>query len=145
MPTLKGLYDKIINMDVNKIIDKSIDNTVDALADINRERMLSGVDADGKVMPFYSKRSQEEFGKPNGPHILKDTGAFQSKLFSRRRGESIETSSTDEKADMLEKRYGHADLFIFGLSGDLKKKYQDEYLAPEINANINAETGLKFK
>ena len=22
---------------------------------------------------------------------------------------------------------------------------QDEYLAPEINANINAETGLKFK
>ena len=43
-------------MDVNKIIDRSIDNTVDAMADINRERMLSGVDADGKVMPFYSKR-----------------------------------------------------------------------------------------
>ena len=46
---------------------------------------------------------------------------------------------------MLEKRYGHADIFIFGLSGDFKKKYQDEYLAPEIKVHISAETGLKFK
>ena len=44
-------------------------NTEDQLYD-------DGVRSDGTLLPDYSQRSVEEFGKPEGHIRLKDTGAF---------------------------------------------------------------------
>lgn len=146
MSTLKALYDKVGDMDINSIIDKSIDSTVDDLAEINRQRMLDGVRADGSTMPIYSFISQTVYGYPNEPIKLKNTGAFQAGLTTRRKGDIIETLSTDSKSSMLEERYGEEyGTSIFGTSGPYKKEYLDEHLKPELHKNITAASGLNFK
>ena len=44
---------------------------------LNTEKQLNfGLLSDGTVMPNYSERSQNEFGKANRPIMLKDTGEF---------------------------------------------------------------------
>jgi len=44
---------------------------------LNTEKQLNfGLLSDGTIMPNYSERSQNEFGKANRPIMLKDTGEF---------------------------------------------------------------------
>lgn len=141
MSTFKALYDKLNRMDVDKIIDKALDDTMDNLEDINRERMNDGVKADGSIMPIYSYISQVVYGYPNEPIKLKATGSFQDKLYAKREGDIIHTSSTDSKTEMLVERYGE----IFGTSGDYKQQYQADHLIPHVHKGITDATGLKFK
>lgn len=141
--TIKGLYRKVQAMDTDKIIDAAFDNTMEALADINRDRLLDGIKADGSEMPFYSERSVIQFGKEPGPIRLLDTGSFQEQITAKRNGNVISTTSLDSKTQMLidEERYSP----IFGTFGPYKKKYQDIDLRPALNKGVTKATGLKFK
>lgn len=138
--TIYGLIEKVKGVDVEKVIETAFDSTALALADINRERMLDGVKADGSIMPFYSPVSQSKFGYPNEAIKLKATGAFQTAISVTRQGESIITDSTDEKSAMLKERYGEQ---IFGTGGSYKQQYIEESLQPSFIAEIREATGLK--
>ncbi len=140
--TTRQLLDKVNALDTDKVINDSLDETMDAVEDINRERMLDGVKADGKMMPHYSYISRTVYGYPDEPIKLKDTGAFQAGITAKREGENIAQDSTDSKTDMLVERYGDE---ILGIGkGTYKKQYQDEHLRPTLNKKITAATGLKF-
>ena len=159
MATTKQLLDRVKALDTDKVINEALDETMDAIEGINRERMLDGVKADGKMMPHYSKKSVEVYGKPDGPIKLFDEGKFQAGLVSKRDGNNIHTASTDTtlietylpdtgeflsmpKNQFLVENYGEN---IYGLGqGEYKKKYQDEHLRPSMNKKITAATGLKF-
>ena len=141
MATIKGMLIRVQAMKLNDVINDAFDNTAVELAEINREQMLAGVKSDGSAMPDYSLASQEVFGKPDGPIVLKDTGAFQAAITVTREGDVLHSESEDIKNDMLIERYGQN---IFGIYGPFKKKYQTEFLRPALNENINIATGLKF-
>lgn len=128
-------------MNIQTVINTALDSTLDELADINRDRMLDGVKANGVKMPDYSARSVTEFGKQPGPIRLFDTGDFQQNIKVNRSGNVILTESLDPKNDMLVLRYGSE---IFGTFGKYKSKYLDIDLRPEFKKRITAATGLKF-
>lgn len=141
MLTIKGLYNRVKELNIDEVIDKAFDGTTEDLAEINSQRMLDGVKSDGSVMPDYSYRSVVVFGKEPGPIILKDTGAFQQSIIVKRNGNIITTKSTDSKNDLLVNEYGEE---IFGTGGNYKKEYLKESLRPALNKEIKAITGLKF-
>ena len=128
-------------MNIQKVINDSLESTLDELADINRDRMLDGVKANGVKMPDYSFRSVNEFGKPPGPIRLFDTGDFQQNIKVTRSGNVLVTESLDPKNDMLVLHYSSE---IFGTFGKYKSKYLDIDLRPVFKAKIESATGLKF-
>ena len=129
-------------MNTEKVITDAFDATLPELADVNRDHLLDGIKGDGSEMPFYSEKSVTQFGKPDGPITLFDTGSFQEQIEVTRSGNVLTTTSLDSKTEMLinEERYNP----IFGLSGQYKQKYQDLDLRPAFNQGITAATGLKF-
>lgn len=139
--TIKGLLNRVENLDTNKIAEAAIEATATDLAEVNRERMLDGVRADGSIMPTYSYISQTVYGYPNTPIKLKDTGEFQAAIKVTVDGNVVTTDSTDEKTGMLMDRYGD----IFGTYGPYKAAYVSESLRPAFNGGITAAIGLKFK
>jgi len=142
MATTKQLLERVKSLDTDQVINESLDETMGAIEDINRERMLDGVKADGTTMPKYSYISQVVYGYPDEPIKLKDTGAFQAGITAKREGENIIHDSTDSKTEMLIEKYGGG---ILGIgTGTYKKEYQDEHLRPAINKKVTAVTGLKF-
>lgn len=137
--TIAALERKIKSVNFDKLIHDSLENTKGSLADINRERMLDGVRADGSIMPTYSYISQTVYGYPNSPIKLKATGAFQAAIKVDVLGSVIKTDSTDSKSEMLQERYG---IEIFGSGGDYKKQFIKESLNPEFISNVHKATGL---
>lgn len=110
------------------------------MAELNRERMLDGVRADGSIMPNYSYISRVVYGYPDEPIKLKKTGAFQAAIEVKIEGGTINTDSTDEKSEKLKRRYGEE---IFGLGGDYKREYNKKHLRPAIVQAVKKRLGLK--
>lgn len=135
------MYLRVKKLDTKRLINEVFDETLEELADINRDRMLDGVKANGVKMPDYSARSVSEFGKLPGPIRLLDTGEFQEAIKVTRTGDVLITESLDSKNDMLVLHYGEE---IFGTFGQYKQKYQDIDLRPALHRKITAATGLKF-
>lgn len=140
MSTIAALLEKMQNLNIEDVINTTFDDTAKDLAAINRERMLDGVRADGSVMPYYSKTSQEVYGYPNAPIMLKDTGDFQAAIEVSRQGSILSTDSTDWKTQMLQDRYG----LIFGTYGDYKTQYLEDNYRPVFNQKVTSAIGLKF-
>ena len=98
-------------------------NTIDQLFD-NGER------SDGTFLPDYSRRSVEEFGKPEGHIKLKDTGRFYHSFRVKADNYGFFIAADDETVydQPLTERYG---IDILGLTDDnmrvlinlLKRKY----------------------
>ena len=141
MATIAALLQKVQTLNIELVVGETFDETATDLADVNRERMLDGVKADGSIMPYYSKVSQEKYGYPNAPIKLKDTGDFQAAIVVARQGSILSTDSSDWKTQMLKERYG----LIFGTYGDYKKQYLEDNYRPLFNRKITNATGLKFK
>ncbi len=141
--TINSLYQKVKKLDTKVLIENAIDNTAEELADINRERLKEGLNADNEAMPLYSKRSVEEFGKTPGPIRLLDTGAFQAGITSIREGDNIVTQSSDDKNELLTETERYFP--IFGTKGEYRVKYLNEHLRPELNSSITRAIGLKFR
>lgn len=138
--TIAALLTKVQSLNIEDVVNSTFDETAKDLADVNRERMLDGVRADGSIMPTYSKVSQEKYGYPNSPIMLKATGDFQSAISVERQGSILSTDSSDYKSQMLKERYGA----IFGTYGDYKKQYLEDNYRPVFNQKVTSATGLKF-
>ena len=136
------MYRKVKVMNVESLIKQALSETQDELADVNRDRMLDGVKANGVEMPPYSLRSVNEFGKIPGPIRLLDTGAFQQNIKVNIQGDIVITESLDSKNDLLVNNYGEE---IFGTFGQYKAKYIDIDLRPVFHRLITKATGLKFR
>ena len=120
MVTVAALLAKYERLNVEEQAVKAVTETTPTIEDLNRERMLSGVRADGSIMPDYSPISVSVYGYPPGPIRLKATGDFQRAIKAKVEGANIITDSSDEKSIMLQKRYGNE---IFGLDKEAKKEY----------------------
>lgn len=142
MSTIVAIYKRFQKFDVAEAAVKSIDDTKEMLANINVEQMSQGQKSDGSFMPDYSERSVTEFGKPDGPIRLYDTGAFYQGYRVTVEGEKIVITSSDEKTDMLFKRYATKTSNLFGLNQQFRREYINEVLKKAFRKNVNAETGL---
>ena len=126
-------------LDVQKEALVSISKTSEKFVELNREQLLSGKRSDGKSMPPYSDASVEIYGKPSGPILLYDTGAFQDSI-------EIDVDSSGYKVladdpNDLAGAYGDE---IFGLTSKNQEKYNQEIFLPEFAKSIEAQTGLKM-
>ena len=123
MSTINTIRARIKAISIPEESEIAILKTKGVVEDLNRDRMNKGKRADGSIMPFYSQRSVNEFGKTPGPIKLLDTGSFQAKIFVHVDSTSIITDSSDSKSEMLQTNYGEA---IFGLDKEGKKEYVQE-------------------
>ena len=113
------------------------------LADLNAEQMRFGLNVDGKEIGYYMSQEYASWKKsrgglaPDGVVDLFLTGALNSKIFAEVKDDSILFGSTDEKSDMLEKKYNRNGK-IYGLS-DKAKSIVIEPLLAEIIERINVK------
>lgn len=138
MSTINTIRARLKALNVNEESRSAIEETKGEIADLNRERMLSGRRADGSLLPFYSKISVEVYGYPPGPWRLKNTGSFQEKINIKVTPLSFITDSADDKSEMLKKKAGEG---IFGLDKEGKKEYVKD-LRPVFVKNIRAKLSL---
>jgi hypothetical protein len=136
------LYNKVAALDVHEVAVNSINETKDVIADLNVEQLNKGIRSDGSFMPDYSHASVELFGKPAGPIKLFDTGAFYRGFEVKMQGDKVIIDSTDNKTDLLFKKYATKKKNIFGLSGPYRREYIDNSLRKAFRKNIKQEIGI---
>ncbi|MBP7398186.1 MAG: hypothetical protein KA954_01275 [Chitinophagales bacterium] len=141
MASILELKRKIESLDIIQVSVDAITKTDAIAADLQVKQQLNGVDAKGQRMPNYSPISVELYGKPDGPIILKDTGSFQRKITVKALGDKIVFSSSDDKTQMLEERYGKKGFSILGLNSDTKKEWKED-LQPNLIDIVKKKTGL---
>jgi hypothetical protein len=122
MVTVNNLLGRVQKLDIDQIVYQTLDQAKEFSADLQVEQQLKGISADGSFMPDYSPVSVEVYGKPEGPIRLRETGAFQSAAYVRVNSDTRTFYSTDNKAEMLEKRYKKKGKDIFGLSDKFKQE-----------------------
>ena len=93
MVTVSALLSKYERLNVAEQAAGAVTETTEEIEKLNREWMLSGVRADGSIMPDYSPISVSVYGYPPGPIRLKATGAFQFAIKAKVEGVNIITDS----------------------------------------------------
>lgn len=119
---------------------RSMIDTKDVLLDLNVEQLHKGQKSDGRFMPDYSPVSVEVYGKPPGPIKLYDTGAFY-RGFMLDIGSILAITSSDDKTDMLFKRYATKKHNIFGLNPLFAREYLPA-LQKRFITRVRNKTGL---
>lgn len=145
MTTIYDLLESFIQLDTDKIIESSIEETTEMLADLNALQLGQGQKSDGSYLPDYSPQSVEEFGKPDGPIRLYDTGAYYQGITVKVEGDKVVFNNTDSKAAELDKRYATKRSNILGLNDGFQNEYINEGLLPNISKKLEQATGLKMK
>lgn len=133
--SLKSHLDKLASIDEDTIWFNVIDReTQFEIIRLNTEDQLfdEGIRSDGSSLPDYSRRSVEEFGKPNGHIRLRDTGAFYQSFRVKVDKWGLFIAADDVKEDtVLTEAYG---IDILGLTEEntnilikmIKRKYLEE-------------------
>lgn len=142
MSTITYLHKKFQSFSIKEVAIESLRQCSSALANLNVEQMNKGVKSDGNLMPDYSPVSVEKFGKPEGPIKLFDKGDFYRGWKVDVRDEQIFITSTDDKAEMLFKRYATKRSNLFGLSPLYRREFMSENLKKTFRANVHTATGL---
>jgi hypothetical protein len=142
MGTILSLLRKIEVIDTDKVCVDTMEESKEVLADYNAEQINTGLRSDGVEMPPYSNISVDFYGKPEGPIRLRETGAWQAGLYVKIEGSKVIFESSDEKDEMLTKRYTDK---IHGLSEKYKAEAMREKVIPVFKSKIQLSTGLKFK
>ena len=93
-----------INLDV--ISERALERNQSEISELNRGQLEQGITSTGGFLPDYSPVSVQMFGKPEGPIKLKDTGDYYEGIVPRFDFKSFTLNGTDEKTDMLQKKYG---------------------------------------
>lgn len=90
------------------------ENNKKLVVQLNLENQLKyGIMPDGDVLPHYSRTSQEQFGKPNAPIMLYDTGAFYETFnVSKVTKDSFEINANPNKTE-----FGYT-VNLFDIYGD---------------------------
>ena len=140
MADVLELIENLNNLDIEKVVKQSISITAPTIAQLNREQLKSGKRADNSNMPNYSKSSVNLFGKPAGPIMLYETGAFHDSITVQVKGDEVLTTAKD--------LYNLSDKYtdeIYGLADQQKEIYNENVFYPELATEIEKETGLKFQ
>jgi len=119
---------------LNKVAKNAINENLSVMADMNREQLELGINAEDGDVGFYRSLSYARLKKsigsrsPFGIADLKLTGDFHSGIFARRRGDDLIFGSTDGKTADLVSRYGP----ILGLTKESQTDVTDNYIFPII-------------
>ena len=134
----KGLKEIVNNWD--NVVDTIIDSLLGDMVNMERDRLFTGVNADGtEINPPYTPFTvmvKSEKGQPTDRVTLFDTGAFYDSLFAERNGGEIIFDATDEKRDKLVRKYGD----VFGLSDtqiDILRESVNERMSEYILSKLN--------
>ena len=140
MADVLELIENLNNLDIEKVVKQSISITAPTIAQLNRDQLKSGKRANNSVMPNYSDSSVNLFGKPEGPIMLYETGAFHDSITVQVKGDEIITTAKD--------LYNLSDKYtddIYGLADTQQEIYNENIFYPELATEIEKETGLKLK
>jgi len=137
MVTALDLYEALSELDIQREALSAIGRTGESMLSLNREQLLHGIRADRTKMPDYSYPSVTMFGKPAGPIMLYDTGAFHESFQLDVDSREFEILAADLYD--LEERYGEE---IYGLTPSNLEYYNQEVFFPELMEAIMGFTGL---
>lgn len=137
MTTALDLIEVLSELDVQREALSAIGRTGESMLNLNREQLLHGIRADRTKMPDYSYTSVTMFGKPAGPIMLYDTGAFHESFQLDVDSSEFEILAMDLYE--LEKNYGEE---IYGLTPSNQEYYNQDVFFAELMTAINELTGL---
>lgn len=137
MTTVLDLIEVLSELDVQRESLAAIGRTGESMLDLNREQLLHGKRADMTKMPDYSYTSVTLFGKPAGPIMLYDTGAFHGSFQLDVDSQEFEILAIDLYD--LEQTYGED---IYGLTPSNQEYYNQEVFFPELIMAVEQVTGL---
>ena len=143
MGTIAELYNVLKTVNINVIAKTAMGKTTKNLVDLQKAQLLKGLRQDGTSQKFYSKRSQNMFGKPNIAMQMKDTGAYHKSITVDVGSDEFEMLATDSKSEMLEDKYGGRSTLL-GLTDQSTEFYTENNFQPEFNKLILEKTGLEF-
>lgn len=143
MATVNDMIRRMKSLSVKDVSYKSVVDTKETVTDIQKEQMSHGLDAEGnKIAPKY-RRMRYALAKfavnplaGLGVPDLRLTGAFYAGFQTKVTPETFATISTDEKNDVLIKKYDP-----FGLDPESKAEYAGK-LKPVLVKNIKEKLKL---
>lgn len=158
--TIRGLYNRIQAVDIDKIARETLEGTEEEIRQYNLSQLIDGKTNQGvDISPTYfedpyfktqaeaqaysdwkdriSPRSKRRKGVPN----LFINGYFHSTIKVEIQGDSIKYNSSFSDAPDIESTFKN----IYGLNPDSRKKFIPFVLRPVFNHLIQAATGLKMK
>lgn len=140
--SLSGAVNQIVR-NLNKVANKAIDENLAVMADMNREQLTLGVNAEGGEVGAYRSESYARLKKsigaraPFGIPDLKLTGDFHSGIFAKRLGSELKFGGTDSKTSMLIEKYDNGPLL--GLTTENQAEVTDNYIFPIITDWLNQQ------
>jgi hypothetical protein len=147
MATIAEIYNSFQAFDLDDAVFRAMDASSEGLTELNKEQLLSGQNANGdRVGQYRNELYAIEKNRMNpkagfGNVDLRLTGDFFNRMNTNVLSNSTVTSSNDDKAAELEKKYGED---IYGLNTTFKAPFRDNYLAPAFANAFQLLTGLKF-
>ena len=120
MSTALTILKKLQSIDVSLSAQIAIEETSNEYTKQQRSQLWQGLKSDDNYLPNYSFRSVFQYNKPPGPIKLYDTGDFYRGILVDVRGDIFITESSDDKSQMLQKRYGGE---ILGLGTNARIEY----------------------
>ena len=158
--TIRGLYNKIQAVDINKITQETFEGTEEEIRQYNLGQLIDGKTNKGvDITPSYlddpyfktkeqaqaysdwkdriSPRSKRRKGTPN----LFINGFYHRSIKVAIQGDKIIYNSSFSEAPDIENTFKN----IYGLNPDSRKKFISFVLRPVFNHLIQAATGLKMK
>lgn len=158
--TIRGLYDRLLKVDVEAIAKETIEGTEQEINEYNLQQLLDGKTNKGTdIHPTYfeddyfdtyaqakaysdwkDKISPISRRRPGVPNLFIN-GYYHSTRKVQIVGDNIIFTSTFGEATDIENKYQDID----GLSPDSRSKYIPEVLRPAFNHLIEQATGLKMQ
>jgi hypothetical protein len=158
--TIKGLYDRVKQLDTDQIIEESMASTKDALLELNKDQLFEGKLSTGADItpsylddPYFKTReaaqrysdwkdritphSNRKKGTPN----LFINGYLHNSFTVEVTGSGINFNTSASFGNKVVGKYGDN---IWGLNATFKAEYLSEFVSPLIKEKITSVTGLKF-
>lgn len=148
--SIRAFRQQFRKLNLKAAIVETVSAKREVIADLQATQLSRGERKDGTLLPEYSARSVNEFGKRPGPWTLRDTGEFY-RLIQIIRIDSTgwELSSLDEKTRLIQakvkQRLGDSESKVFGLNKTSLEDLVNPHIRPELKRQITNQTGIKFQ
>jgi hypothetical protein len=107
---------------------------------MNTDQLFQGEGVDGSLLPDYSQRSVEVFGKPQGPWRLFETGDFYRGFIFQNARFPLEIVSHDSKEFLIAEKLenaGYDSTKIYGLNNENLEDISRQYILPDLQAILH--------
>lgn len=146
--TIRELNKKLQSFNIQSEALKAIDKTKDVAVQKNRDQLfLDSQRSDGSYLQkyrdltFYAVYKHRINPAPGfGAPDLRNTGAFQNRMFAVVRGGFLHIDSKDGKTAKLVDQYGS---HIFGLTKKSLNEYATQAVRIEFSSRLKIATGLR--